>query len=116
MLAETTRKSYPDPRPGNPKGLRAPFQIFIPLCDRHKFEGRLLPLARSNGWPMRIDFAALPGRIRRPAVLECLAAVIKAKEANHFWREIEEEVKKRGSRRVVGAEGQYASFEKTQPG
>lgn len=33
-----------------------------------------------------------------------------------FWKEIVKEVKKKGSRAVVGVTGQFASFEKTQPG
>lgn len=33
-----------------------------------------------------------------------------------FWKEIVKEVKKKGSRVVVGVSGQFASFEKTQPG
>jgi hypothetical protein len=33
-----------------------------------------------------------------------------------FWREMVNEVKKQGSRTVVGLKGQFASFEKTQPG
>jgi len=33
-----------------------------------------------------------------------------------FWTEIMDEVKKKGSRAVVGVRGQFANFEKTQPG
>jgi hypothetical protein len=33
-----------------------------------------------------------------------------------FWREVMAEVKKKGSRAVAGVRGQFASFEKTQPG
>ena len=33
-----------------------------------------------------------------------------------FWTEIMKEIKKKGSRAVVGVSGQFASFEKTQPG
>jgi hypothetical protein len=33
-----------------------------------------------------------------------------------FWREVMTEVKKKGSRAVAGVRGQFASFEKTQPG
>lgn len=33
-----------------------------------------------------------------------------------FWKEIKKEVKKMGSRAVVGVSGQFDSFEKTQPG
>ncbi len=33
-----------------------------------------------------------------------------------FWKEVKKEVKKKGARAVVGVNGQFASFEKTQPG
>ena len=33
-----------------------------------------------------------------------------------FWTEVMDEVKKKGSRAVVGVQGQFANFEKTQPG
>lgn len=33
-----------------------------------------------------------------------------------FWKEVKKEVKKQGSRTVVGVKGQFASFERTQPG
>ena len=33
-----------------------------------------------------------------------------------FWQELVEEIKAKGSRAVVGVSGQYASFERTQPG
>lgn len=33
-----------------------------------------------------------------------------------FWAEVMDEVKKKGSRAVVGVRGQFANFEKTQPG
>ena len=33
-----------------------------------------------------------------------------------FWTEVMDEVKKKGTRAVVGVQGQFANFEKTQPG
>ena len=33
-----------------------------------------------------------------------------------FWTEVMDEVKKKGSRAVIGVRGQFANFEKTQPG
>lgn len=33
-----------------------------------------------------------------------------------FWKEVVDEIKKKGTRAVVGVSGQFASFEKTQPG
>lgn len=39
-----------------------------------------------------------------------------SKSRSVFWREIKKQVKKQGSRTVVGVKGQFASFESTQPG
>ena len=33
-----------------------------------------------------------------------------------FWTEVMNEVKKKGLRAVIGVRGQFANFEKTQPG
>lgn len=33
-----------------------------------------------------------------------------------FWKEVIKEVKQKGSRAVAGVRGQFANFEKTQPG
>lgn len=33
-----------------------------------------------------------------------------------FWKEVKKEVKKQGSRTVVGVKGQFANFERAQPG
>lgn len=33
-----------------------------------------------------------------------------------FWMEMVKEIKKKGSRAVAGVRGQFANFEKTQPG
>ena len=39
-----------------------------------------------------------------------------SKARSIFWTEVMDEVKKKGSRAVVGVRGQFANFEKTQPG
>ena len=67
-----------------------------------------------------INFQNLPKRVTRMK-LE-LEAIILARDDQEprtrsvFWREVKKEVKKQGSRTVVGVKGQFASFEKTQPG
>jgi hypothetical protein len=40
----------------------------------------------------------------------------RPKARSIFWTEVMDEVKKKGSRAVVGVRGQFANFEKTQPG
>lgn len=92
-------------------------------------------MAVKRGWPQVIDFEKLPKRISRMK-LE-LEAIIRDKgehlmagdeiddddddersprSRSLFWREVEKEVKKQGSRTVAGVKGQFATFEKTQPG
>ena len=39
-----------------------------------------------------------------------------SKARSIFWTEVMDEVKKKGSRAVVGVQGQFSNFEKTQPG
>ena len=39
-----------------------------------------------------------------------------ARSKSVFWKEIKKQVKKQGSRTVVGVKGQFANFERTQPG
>ncbi|KAG1738857.1 RTC4-like domain-containing protein [Suillus paluster] len=132
LLATAKRKSYVDPRPRNPRGLKAPLGIYISACQRHHFETHSLPEAMEKGWPQSIDFKKVPKRVEK--MKGALEAVItdadncsdnedsvdddargpRARSA--FWREVKKEIKKRGSRTVTGVKGQFASFEKTQPG
>jgi hypothetical protein len=138
LLESTRKKSYVDPRPSNPKGLKAPLAAFISVCQRHRFESVKLPEAKRKKWPMVIPFEEVRGRVEK--LKGRLQAIIldrdegawvsdsdmewtvgRQKEKGPrgksvFWKEIVKEVKKKGSRVVVGVSGQFASFEKTQPG
>lgn len=106
--------SYRDPRPGNKLGLKAPITAFVTFCQRHRFESHLLPKAKKKGWPTRLNFEKLPDRI---AALEAaLNGVIKNKESSVFWKEIQVDINKRGTRNLMGVHGQFATFEKSQPG
>jgi general stress protein YciG len=40
----------------------------------------------------------------------------KARRNSVFWKELMQEIKEKGSRAVGGVKGQFASFEKIQPG
>ncbi|TFY72456.1 hypothetical protein EVG20_g543 [Dentipellis fragilis] len=101
LLAAAKRKSYPEPRPGNPRGLKAPLPTFITICQRHQFEALEMPKAKKRGWPTSIDFSKLRSRGR---------------EESMFWNHVVKEVQAMGSRAVVGVKGQFDSFSKTQPG
>lgn len=137
LLAATAKKSYRDPRPANPLGRKAPLSVFIAVCQRHRFEGQILPEAESKGWPKSIEWIKLGERV------ECMREALRdliddpgevdapdesgqdtdsedrkrgPKARSIFWREVMKEVKKKGSRAAAGVRGQFANFEKTQPG
>ncbi|PPR01464.1 hypothetical protein CVT24_001868 [Panaeolus cyanescens] len=135
LLATVKKKSSRDPRPANPLGRTAPLGVFIVLCQRHQFESQILPEAELKGWPKSIDWSHLGSRIRR--MKQHLQALINDSDASKtdddwdvvyskskktvrskciFWQEIVEDVKKKGSRSVTGVQGQFANFEKAQPG
>jgi hypothetical protein len=114
LLERTKRRSYADPRPGNALGLKAPLAAFVELCQRHSFEMTHLPLALARGWPTRIDFASIPKRIG--AFRKELGRLIGRPDESQFWREVRDDVKEVGRNKVVSVSGQYATFERTQPG
>jgi hypothetical protein len=141
MLATTKKKSQRDPRPSNPLGLRAPLAAFIAACQRHRFESQILPEAERKGWPKTIEWNRVGARIIKmkgllKALIEDPAAddesaqeqdpndwdvmyasnKAKRKAGSIFWMEIMEEVKQKGLRAVSGVRGQFATFEKAQPG
>jgi hypothetical protein len=106
------------------------------VCQRHRFESVKLPEAERKKWPLVIKFEEVKGRVEK--MKDSLEAIILDKDESGwdsdsdeegmgeeekgprgksvFWKEIVKEVKKKGSRAVVGVSGQFASFEKTQPG
>jgi hypothetical protein len=143
ILATTRKKSQRDPRPSNPLGLKAPLAAFIAICQRHRFESQILPEAEKKGWPKTIEWKKLGERIAK--MKEMLQALIEdtgqhegednddwevvfqtnknakiskkgAKARSLFWIEVMAEIKSKGLRAVSGVRGQFANFEKAQPG
>ncbi|KIM44795.1 hypothetical protein M413DRAFT_362806 [Hebeloma cylindrosporum] len=143
ILAATRKKSQRDPRPSNPLGLKAPLAAFNTVCQRHRFESQILPEAEKKGWPKTIEWKKLGERIAK--MKEMLQALIEdtgqlegednddwevvvqsnknakiskkgAKARSLFWVEIMAEIKSKGLRAVSGVRGQFANFEKAQPG
>ena len=39
--------------------------MFVNVCQRHNFESHQIPLAQQRGWPTRIEWDRLAGRVRR---------------------------------------------------
>lgn len=120
LLDTMAKKSYPDPRPTNVLGRKAPFSTFISVCQRHRFESDILPEAKSKGWPSAIDWKKLAGRIEK--LKPKLQLLIDddsddgPRARSSAWNEIMELVKEKGSRAATGVKDQFLNFEKIQPG
>ncbi|KAK7052368.1 hypothetical protein R3P38DRAFT_3595061 [Favolaschia claudopus] len=63
LLKKIAPLSTQDPRTDNPWGLKASVTVFAGICSRHELENRWLPEAIQKGWPLSIDFGALPHRV-----------------------------------------------------
>ncbi|KAL5531383.1 hypothetical protein ACEPAG_4260 [Sanghuangporus baumii] len=105
---------YPDSRPTNLLGLKAPLLSYVTMCQRHQFEMQLLPKARAAGWPTCIDFTTLPRRIH--ALRKHMTVLLRDKGKSIFWRELKKDIDKYGARKTMGVTNQFDSFEKSQPG
>lgn len=94
---------------------------FISVCHRHRFESEIFPEAQAQGWPQKIKWHAVARRIEkmRP-VLQAL--LVDGDEFSRprarciFWQELLEQLKKQGSRALTSVRGQFANFQKIQPG
>ncbi|KAJ7188773.1 RTC4-like domain-containing protein [Mycena filopes] len=142
LLEQTFKKSYRDARPSNPLGRKAPMGVFVTVCQRHRFESETLPQAEARGWPKFIEWAGLEGRVL--AMREDLESILadpgdpivygndqdgeeKQQVGSQpgkkgprmrclFWKDLVKDLKMKGSKGVKGVQGQFANFEKTQPG
>jgi hypothetical protein len=118
-LLEAARcKAYPDPRPTNPRGLKALMTVYVASCKRHRFEVHQIPEAIAKGWPTDIDFGRVRERVEK--LSDRLAKLVQdegnARDESIYWTTVIKEVRKVGSRAVSGVKGQFESFQKTQPG
>lgn len=146
LMEATRKKATEDPRPTNPLGLKAPLTTYITVCQRHRFETKILPEAERKGWPKTIKWKKVSGRVLKmkdflQALIEdpgndsmsesrstewevlVTANVGKQKKRKKgpkarsiFWMEFMSEVEKKGLRAMSGFQGQYANFDKAQPG
>ena len=114
MLSSIIPLSYPESRPTNKNGRKAPLLTYLNMCQRHNFEYEQLPAAEAAGWPTEIDFSALPERVR--SMRAHLGKIISNKETSIFWKELKAMFKDKGVRSVMGLSGQFNSFEKCLPG
>ncbi|KAI0955259.1 hypothetical protein AcW1_006890 [Taiwanofungus camphoratus] len=140
LIVAARASSSPDVRPTNPLGLRAPLGKFVGVCQRHRFESHQVPRAQRKGWPMQIAWNHVSERVG--ALRPRLQAIVddvdedflsgapredrddedeaqwggRPRKGSVFWWDVIKSVKKSGSRQAAGVRGQFASFEKTQPG
>jgi hypothetical protein len=95
-----------------------------------------LPEAEKKGWPKVIEWTELGERVQKMegelwTLIEDPGDDNSNDEAAEdrrnrrrngprskcvFWKEVMKEIKNKGSRAVAGVRGQFANFEKTQPG
>ncbi|KAK7687762.1 hypothetical protein QCA50_008981 [Cerrena zonata] len=145
LINSARKRSYHDPRPTNPLGLRAPLTVFIAVCQRHTFERVHIPLAQRNGWPMSIQWEELghrilqlkrvlkrivddvdeewlPGHVRSEDEEEVKVEEDeevqqqRPRKGSTFWKDVIKSVKSHGSRQAIGVRNQFSNFTKTQPG
>lgn len=90
----------------------------------------MLPEAERKGWPKAINWSEVGKRVRK--MKGALRAIIEdnggvdsdmldsgdswPRARCVFWKEALEEVRVKGTRAVAGVRGQFANFEKMQPG
>ncbi|KAF8625035.1 hypothetical protein AX17_006949 [Amanita inopinata Kibby_2008] len=118
LITNALKKSYPDCRPSNPLGRKAPSAVFIAVCQRHRFESELLPEAERKGWPKSIDWDRLGSRVKgmRNELEGLVESVRCGTGVSMFWEEVKKELETKGSRAVASVHGQFAAFEKAQAG
>ncbi|KAJ7221443.1 RTC4-like domain-containing protein, partial [Mycena pura] len=137
LLRTTFPKSTTDVRPTNPLGRKAPTITFAAVCQRHILESNILPQARAEGWPTEIEWNGLEARIVKmkadlngiladrgspilynqntPTTEKAMDTAIDGPRMRCvFWRELVVQWESSGLR--TAAIGQFATFEKMQPG
>ncbi|KAJ7594985.1 hypothetical protein C8J56DRAFT_723097, partial [Mycena floridula] len=81
------------------------------VCARHRFEDKLVPLAREQGWPSVVDWAHLVSRVEK--LKDACEAIIQDTEGTgaSFYRNPDQ--RKRSGQRL---ESQFLNFQTKQAG
>ncbi|KIY64007.1 hypothetical protein CYLTODRAFT_324424, partial [Cylindrobasidium torrendii FP15055 ss-10] len=118
ILKLAIKRSRSCPRPLNPNGRQADLvDVFVPVCQRHRFESDLLPEAEAKGWPKEIEFDRVEKRVKQLRDdLKDLITDPEIRTNNRFWVEVMSEIKKKGALGATKMQNQFANFDKTQPG
>jgi hypothetical protein len=89
LLVIARKRSWPDPRPQNPKGLAAATpMVYIDVCRRHNFETTELAQAASEGWPTEIDYEDALSRAQR--IMPALDDIFLKPNLSTFYNELKE--------------------------
>lgn len=140
LITMARASSYSDPRITNPLGLCGPPTAFVGVCQRHRFESHQIPKAKRKGWPMQVEWDDVPKRVK--ALFRRLREIVddvdeeflpgstrretsdedtrrcesRPRLKSIFWKDLTNDVKKQGSRKIAGVKGQFHTFNRTQPG
>lgn len=74
----------------------------------------MIPEGVAQGWPICLDFNALPARLRflRPR----LQRLIENPKQSTFFQDVLKDIASMGALAAVGAQGQLATFQRARPG
>lgn len=77
----TAKKSERAPRPTNPLGRIATLSVFVNVCQRHRFESKLLPEAEEKGWPKSIKWGLIHERVLK--LKDHLESILENRPRSH---------------------------------
>ena len=114
LFARIRPRAWPQPRYRNACGLQAPVEVFIDLCNMHRNETTVIPEGLAQGWPSEIDFDAVPQRLWK--LKSKLEKIINHPAGGYFYEMAKTDIKEMGGLAMGSMRGQFAAFQKTQPG
>jgi hypothetical protein len=83
-LKSLHRRLLPMTRPAqnleNPNARSGRAAVYMNFCERHQFENKQLPMAKARGWPIKLEFSQLPGRIK--GLSDVLTEFVEGPEAD----------------------------------
>ena len=113
MIAQVKLQSWPDPREANPLGLGAPLGLYISVCQAHADEVSFIPKGLAHGWPIDINFDAIPERMEK---LQDRLWTLVQSPTGPFWDSAKQDVTTKGKGKANSMAGQMETFQDSQPG
>lgn len=122
LLADLIEMGTPEPREGNPAGLALAPSVSITFCSAHNDWNDFVPLGKTKGWPVKLDFKGIEARLRAEkhqvilhGILHGTSQLDGEDKRGPFWRVAKEDAQMNGTK-AMQVEGQMATFENDQPG